>query len=456
MGETKFSSSYECSAFDNVSKSLSEAERLQSLGAFIHIDTEGALEAARLADKKAANGESIGPLHGVPIVIKDNIHVAGLPNSAGTASLKNFVPDSSNAAVEALIDAGAIVIGKTNMHEMAFGITSNNVEFGPVRNACDPNVFAGGSSGGTAVAVASNIVTMGLGTDTGGSTRIPATLNGVVGLRPTLGRYDSTDVTPLATTRDTVGPIAKSVGHVALMDSIITGTPIGLEAASLNQLRLGIPKEYFYADLSEEVADNLKSVLIKLEAAGVVLVDIDLPNLKEINENISSAVSLYEFNTLLPIYLERHNTGVQMEELISQLSSPDVIGAAESQRTSEAVSVETYEKAINVYRPKLKSLYGEAFSSFDVDAFLVPATLCAAQAIETSDDTIELNGEQVPTFPTFIRNTDPTSNAGLPSLALPTGKTNDGLPIGILLDGPEDSDRRLLEIAVSIESLLLL
>lgn len=435
-------------------KSLAAAARLNKLGIFIYLDEESAMSKARSADAQLAQGGARGLLHGVPIVVKDNIHVAGMPNSAGTLALKSFVPKKSNKVVLALEAAGAIVIGKTNMHELAFGITSNNAAFGPVRNAHDPSLISGGSSGGTAVAVATNIVTMGLGTDTGGSTRIPATLNGVVGFRPTLGRYDTNDVTPIASTRDTVGPIANSVTSVALIDSVVTEAAVALVPAELTQLRLGVPKEYFYADLSDEVRRNITSVLSRLSDAGVALIDVELPNLQTLNDHISNAVALHEFITELPEYLKNFNTGVDMRDLVANIKSPDVMGAVNMQQSADAIPIEVYKQAINVHRPQLKALYNTAFESYKVDAFIVPGTPCVAQAIETSDETVELNGERVATFPTYIKNTDPSSNAGLPSLALPSGACALGRPIGILLDGPEHGDRRLLEIGLAIESLL--
>src|SRR4029077_3778400 len=161
-------------------------ERKRDLNAFITFDRERAIASARKADTFAARKSFAGPLHGVPIVVKDNIHVAGLPNSAGTPALRDFVPTRNAAVAEQLIRAGAIVLGKTNMHELAFGITSNNAAFGPARNAYDPSRIAGGSSGGTANAIAARMAAAGLGSDTGGSVRIPAALNGIAGLRPTL------------------------------------------------------------------------------------------------------------------------------------------------------------------------------------------------------------------------------------------------------------------------------
>jgi len=454
MSYTSDATQQKVSAESLVANSLATADKIQQFGAFIHIDGQTAIAKARIADAQSVEGKDVGPLHGIPIVVKDNIHVAGMPNSAGTLALKNFFPEENNAVVSLLEEAGAIVIGKTNMHELAFGITSNNATFGPVRNAFDKSLIAGGSSGGTAVAVASNVVTMGLGTDTGGSSRIPAVLNGVVGLRPTLGRYTSTHVTPVASTRDTIGPIADSVASIALMDSVITGETNAIHPAQLSKLRLGVPRNYFYEGLSEDVKTNIETVLEKLRQAGVQLIDVELPNLQSLNEGVSFPVALHEFVSELPAYLKEFDTGIEFAELVDQITSPDVKAAAEAQLSAEAIPLEIYELAINEFRPKLISTYNDAFASYTVDAFIVPATPCVAQSIDDSDETVLLNGEQVPTFATYIRNTDPSSNAGLPSLAMPSGTSKQGLPIGILLDGPENSDRRIIEIGLAIEALL--
>src|SRR5216117_2024753 len=226
---------------------LGRARSLRNLNVLISQVPEQVLEAARAADKARAHGHLLGPLHGLPLLIKDNINSAALPTTAGTPSLSGNRPRANAHVLDALLRAGGIVFGKANMHELAFGITSNNGAFGPVRNPYDPSKIPGGSSGGNAAGVAARFAPGGIGSDTGGSTRIPAALCGVVGFRPTVGRYPGTgtlagvrEVVPIAHTRDTPGPIARSVADVALLDAVIMGQPLALPRASLHCLRLGV------------------------------------------------------------------------------------------------------------------------------------------------------------------------------------------------------------------------
>ena len=186
-------------------------EANRHLNAFTAVQPEIFLEAARSADRLAAEGRFTGPLHGVPLAVKDNIHVATFPNTAGTGAMQGFRPSAHAPIVQRLVNAGALVLGKTNLHELGLGVTSNNPVFGPVRNPYDPSRIAGGSSGGTASAVAAGLSPAGLGTDTGGSLRIPAALCGIAALRPTVGRYSQAGITPISRTRDTAGPDRKSV-----------------------------------------------------------------------------------------------------------------------------------------------------------------------------------------------------------------------------------------------------
>ena len=442
------------SALSQVKQSLAMAEQHKDLGAFIHIDRAGAMAAALNADAALRKGAKPGPLQGVPIVVKDNIHVAGMPNTAGTSALMGFVPQEDHPVIVRLREAGAIILGKTNMHELAFGITSNNAAFGPVRNAVNPTRIAGGSSGGTAVAVAAGISGFGLGTDTGGSTRIPPALNGVVGFRPSMGRYPSGSVTPISSTRDTVGPITKTVAQLALLDCVIAKCDAPAIAAKLDGLRIGVPRAYFYENLSADVKANMESSLKILGDAGVQLIEVEMPGLEAANNAVSFPIVWYEVMREFPAYLKKHNIDYTMKQVIDKIESLDVKGGMLSNIGDLGISEEDYRAAMDEHRPQLLSIYEQTFKQYQIEALIVPTVPLTAPPIASSDATVELNGVQVPTFPTFIRNTDPISNVGLPSLTLPSGKDRDGLPIGIMLDGPANSDRRLIEIALALEAVL--
>lgn len=235
------------SAVAAVQAALDRAEQVKHLNALITVNSDGALAAARKVDAAVAAGETLPVLAGLPIVVKDNINTADMPTSGGTPALQNARPKTNAPSLQKLLDAGAIVIGKANLHELAFGITSTNLSSfaGPVKNPHDETRIPGGSSGGTAAAIAAGIVTCGLGTDTGGSTRVPPALTGTVGLRPSVGNggaqrryHDDGAVIPVSHTRDTVGPMGRTVADVALLDSVITGSPMPA-AVSLRGKRIG-------------------------------------------------------------------------------------------------------------------------------------------------------------------------------------------------------------------------
>ena len=430
------------------------AERRRDLNAFITFDREHALVAARKADGLAARKSFAGPLHGVPIVVKDNIHVAGLPSSAGTPGLQGFVPVRNAPVAEKLIRAGAIVLGKTNMHELAFGITSNNAAFGPARNAYDPSRIAGGSSGGTGNAIAARMAPAGLGSDTGGSVRIPAALNGISGLRPSLGRYSQEGITPIAHTRDTAGPMAREVADLVLLDTIITGARDKVAPATLRGLRVGVPRAVFWKNLDAETERVATAALDRLRDAGAVLVEVDMPGLAELNGKVSFPVALYEANVDLTRYLKRYRIALDIKGLAERIASPDVKGLFASAivpGAKDAIPEKVYRDALAA-RPVLQRLYAETFRTNGIAALVFPTTPLPAAPVG-DDQTTKLNGADVPTFPTFIQNTDPGSNAGIPGLTVPIGRTAAGLPVGLELDGPAGSDRRLLGIGLALEAL---
>jgi mandelamide amidase len=433
--------------------SLAKTRKFAHLQAFISVDDEGASTRAKELDRLQADGELLGPLHGIPIVVKDNIHVAGLQNTAGTPGLKGFVPSSSNEVVTRLEAAGAIIVGKTNLHELAFGITSENFGFGAVKNPYDDSLIPGGSSGGTAAAVSAGIVAAGLGTDTGGSVRIPPALTGIVGFRPSMGRYPSDAVTPISHTRDTIGLLSRTVDDLIVLDSVIVATKEAVEPIPAERIRLGVPRGYFYQNMDSETATVINETLAQLEAANVQLVEADIPEIEELITASAFPIALYEVLRDLTAYLAEYNTGVSFAELTESASSPDVKGVLDLVSGDGATSDKVYASALAA-REQLRRNYDDYFAKHHLDAIIFPTTLLPARPIEGSIESVELNGVQVPTLPTYIHNTDPASIAALPGISLPVGLTASGLPVGMEIDGPEQSDRRLLAVARSLEQII--
>lgn len=434
-----------------IQQALQRAELLSNLNAFITIDEDGALHAAKRLDDN--EGEK-GPLAGVLLAIKDNIHVAGLPNTAGTPALNNFVPTEDNPAITRLKNAGAIVFGKANMHELAFGITSVNTAFGPVRNPADPMTFAGGSSGGTAAAVAAGIVEAGLGTDTGGSVRIPPALTGVAGFRPSSGRYPTGAVTPVSDTRDTIGPIAADIAMLAKLDAVISGDELGLPQISLDGLRLGVDRAYFYSGLDPHVEQCINTALEHLQSAGVELVSAEVPELADLLARSGFPIALFEAVRDLTTYLAKYDTGLSLADLVARVASPDVQTVFAGATTpATAIPEESYQQAL-LALTRLQQLYALYFEQNQLAGMVFPTTKLPARPVKGSVETVDLNGGRTPTFPSYIHNTDPASIAGIPGVSLPITNGCDGLPVGLEIDGPAGSDREVLGIALAVEELL--
>ncbi|MEM5399048.1 MULTISPECIES: indoleacetamide hydrolase [Paraburkholderia] len=450
-------------AADYVATLLARAQALSNLNALTVLDVEGALAAAQRIDALGASERARLPLAGLPVVVKDNINTRGLQTSAGTPALEGFVPARHAPSVQRLVDAGAILLGKANMHELAFGITSTNLapHAGPVRNPWDPERIPGGSSGGTAAAIAARIVPAGLGTDTGGSTRIPAALCGIVGLRPSVGdggtqrRYhDPQAVVPISHTRDTVGPMGRTVADVALLDAVITGHG-PLSPAAVTNLRVGLPAP-LWEGLEAALEDVARAALAKLEAAGVTFVPVEMSELLALNDRVSYAIALHEpIDDLAAWLVANHAPAQTVAEVAARIASPDVRAAYDAVLADARGG--DYHGAMTVWRPRLQQLYAQTFAASGLDALLFPTTRLAAVPID------ELNGSSrvsidgaapIDEMEAYLRNTDPASNAGIAGLALPAGLVDARLPVGLELDGPAGGDRRLLAIGLAFEAIL--
>ncbi len=292
-----------------------------SLNAFIAQDRDAVLSAARDADAKRKSGATLGALHGVPLAIKDNLDCAGYATTGGTPALRSNLPKRNAPVVQKLLDSGAIVLGKANMHEMAFGITNNNAAFGAARNPYDPSRIPGGSSGGTGVAVAARLAPAGIGTDTGGSVRIPAALCGIAGFRPTVGRWPQAGILPISHTRDTAGPMAHTVTDLALLDAVVTGSvpPVPSRAKAL---RLGVPRRVFCDPLDAEVGRMFDAFLDRLRDAGATVIEVALPATDLFRGDV--AIARYEAPRDIAAYLRDHGLDVGFDALVARIASPDV------------------------------------------------------------------------------------------------------------------------------------
>ncbi|MFT4193304.1 indoleacetamide hydrolase [Ottowia sp.] len=438
---------------------LQRAKARTELNAFVTLDEPGALQAARAVDQRRAAGGACLPLMGVPIVVKDNIQARGLPATAGTPALKGFVPTADAPVLQKLRDAGAVVLGKTNMHELAFGISGYNPAFntGPqpgVRNAYDTSRAAGGSSAGTGVALGARLAPAGLGTDTGGSLRIPCAFNGCASLRPTMGRWSQEGIAPLSHTRDTAGPMALHMADVALLDRVVTGAP-AVVPADLKTVRVGVAED-FLAKLDADTRAAWDVALARVRAAGVTVVEVPLPGLMALNAQIGHPVVVYEAHDDLVAYLSRYRTGVTIRQMAAAVASPDVkgvLGALVIPRKLPAPSGlvdagPAYRAAMTVHRPALQKMYADAFAAHRIDALMFPTTPRVAMPATPESSSAE-------TFAAYIQNTDPGSNAGIPGIQLPMGLgASTRLPVGLELDGPAGSDSRLLAIGLALESVL--
>ncbi|MBV6651186.1 MAG: indoleacetamide hydrolase [Hoeflea sp.] len=427
---------------------IARSEEQKSLNALVSHDWDKLLKAAGKVDASGKAGQKLG---GIPLCIKDNINTGILPAGAATGALASHVAKAPAPVAKALFDAGALLGASGNMHELAFGISSNNGVTGAVHNPWNPAMIPGGSSGGVAAAVAARMMPGGVGTDTGASVRLPASLCGLVGFRPTVGRYPGEGIVPISHTRDTAGPITRSVADAQLLDRVMAGRAAATAPATLKGLRLGVPRTYFYEALDPAVAANAEAALDALRTAGVVLIEADIPDIGPLDAAVSFPVVLYEFMQDLPAYLRDQGLDLTMQDILEGIGSPDVKGLVASQMGTEAMPEAVYRKALDEDRPKLLAAYADYFKSHDVEAVIFPTAALPARPIG-DDETVELNGERVPTFPTFIRNTDPGSNAAIPGISLPSGLSPDGLPLGMELDGPALSDDRLLAIAAAIET----
>ncbi len=420
------------------------------LNAYLTVCEEQALEQAVRAEsalpgkRRGKSARDLGPLHGIPISLKDNIYTAGIRTTAGSKILHDFVPLRDAPVVTALKKAGAIILGKTNMHEFAYGTTSNNPHYGPVRNPWDETRIAGGSSGGSAAALAAGLCYGSIGTDTGGSIRIPSSLCGVVGLKPGLGRVSAEDVIPLAPTLDFVGLLARSVEDVALLlHPIFTRganerglLPRGFPSPRARRAKLGIPKEFFFDVVSPDVQRAFDRAIGVLKKGGASIKEISLPLLTETEDagNHIAAAEATLYHQQAGWFPER--SADYGEDVRSRLEM------------GTQVSAVSYLKALQT-REKFISAFHVALEDAEVDALVVPTTPIAAPPI--GEESTFVSGTLHPTRALLLRLNRPANLAGVPAISVPCGLTEDGLPVGLQFIAAVTGEPLLLALARRFE-----
>jgi mandelamide amidase len=434
---------------------LAQCEAGKSLNAFITLEPGKVLEAARAADRRRGSRATLGPLHGLPIPIKDSVNTKDFPTTAGTPALRHFRPTDDAPIVRTLVEAGAIVLGKTNLHELSFGWTSNNLAFGPVRNPYDPTRIPGGSSGGTAAAVAARMAPLGVAEDTEGSIRVPAALCGLAGFRPTTGRYPSTGVAPITALFDQVGPHARAVADLVLFDSVVTGDASPGGPASLKGVKLAIARGYYFADLDPEVERLAGDALRKLEDAGAELVEAEVPDLARLIALTTNPIQLHDAYYGLKAYLEDNQAKITIDQLIA-MASADVKSDFERYvvpGARQSVSDAAYKAAREVHLPRLREIFRTYFATNGAAALVFPTTMVPALPLG-QDVEVVVRGKKLSFETVVARNIAPGSTAGLPGLVLPVGLTGGGLPVTLEFDGPAGTDRALLAAGLGLERTL--
>jgi indoleacetamide hydrolase len=429
---------------------LARAERWKSLNAFRTLHPESVLEAARAADKKRAAGAALGALHGVPIPVKDSVNTQALPTSNGTRALRDFRPHRDADVLIPLFRAGGILMGKTNLHELSCGWSSNNDTFGAVLNPYDTLRTPGGSSGGSAAAVASRMAPLAIAEDTYGSIRIPATFCGLAGLRCTYGRYPGGGMMPLGKNKfDQVGPLARSVDDLVLFDSVVTGARDRVIPRSLKGVRIGVSPDFLAAGIDPETETIVSRALERVQDAGATLVHAELPeNLRRASDVVRTILG-YELLASFATFLKDYDTGVSLDQLISE-AGPSLVPLLEaSKHPGTAAEYARLLRQMEEIRKATVDHYHQ--HRIEVIAF-APALMPAFP--QGNAQQVQINGRAVDLFTAIGRQVGLGSCASLACLVLPAGTTRSGLPVGVEFDGLPGTDRQMLSLGLTLEQTL--
>ena len=423
-----------------VEATLARIEELApKTNAFITVTAGEALRAAQEAEQEILRGRYRGRLHGIPIPLKDNIETKGLRTTAGSKILADCVPTNDADIVLALRRAGAVITGKTNLHEFAYGITNENPHYGAARNPWDAECISGGSSGGSAIAVATGMGFASAGTDTGGSIRIPASLCGIVGLKPTFGRVSVRGVIPLSPSLDHAGPLTRSVRDAALMLEILSDrrrafrSPFGVKkrrAGGLKNLMIGWPRNYFFDRVDEEIQAAVEGAMRLFEKSGARVVEIELPQVAE-QGDAGTQIALAEAR-------HYHESKGYFPARAKDFGD-DVRSRLEQGASVRAID---YLKALEI-RERAAADFDAVIGRADV--IVAPATPITAPRV--GQNTVIIRGEEETVRSALVRISRPANVSGNPAISIPCGWTKSGLPIGLQFIGKHWDEARLLQVA---------
>ncbi len=413
-----------------VVRDLLERIEVDETNAFVTVTAERALERASWAEGEILAGHYEGPLHGVPVALKDLIYTRGVRTTMGSALYAGHVPGHSATVARKLEEAGSILIGKTNTHEFAYGPTGDRSHFGPTKNPHDPRRITGGSSGGSGAAVAANLCYGALGSDTGGSIRIPASLCGTVGMKPTFGRVSKSGVFPLSWTLDHVGPITSTVEDNALMLNALAGhdpeDPYSVDlpeedftrdlSRSVRGARIGIPQDFYFEHVDEEVGARVREAVEVFASLGAEVREVEIPNLWD-TLHAQRLILAAEAYAVHEEHLENdpESLGEEVSERLMEGERPRAYGYANARRRG-MFATEEFDSALH-----------------GVDVLLTPTLPITATEIGQREVSIGDHEEDVRSA--LTRFTGPTDLTGHPSLSVPCGTNPSGLPVGLQLIG---------------------
>ncbi|MGP0072499.1 MAG: amidase [Bryobacteraceae bacterium] len=407
------------------------------LNAFITVTAETALTHAEELDRELARGLDRGPLHGIPIAHKDLMWTEGIRTTSGSKLFADFVPNRDAAVVKKLADAGAVMVGKAGLHELAYGITSDNPHFGTIRNPRNPKHSPGGSSGGSAVAVATGMAFMATGTDTGGSIRVPASFCGVAGLKPTYGLVDRRGVQALGLSLDHVGPLARTVDDVRLsLYAMADAKRLKPAPASIREIRVGFPENFYFETVAPEVKEAVRNAARRAEELGVRVIPIRVPDIEALN-TAGLLILLSEAAAVHQPYIDQAN-----------LHRRDDFGADVLALLDQGLLVRAVDY-VNAQRLRKRFLreFHKLFQN--IDCLFTPTTPITAPRIGQTE--IELDGVQYNTRMLTTRFVRGFNVLGFPALSIPCGASRDGLPIGLQMIARPFEENCLLMLGEALE-----